>query len=90
MNNTINRLHERALRLVYTDEKLSFHQLLEMDNSVSIHHRNLQRLAIEMNKIENKLSPLPMQDLFVDNANPYDLREKGAGKQPILGHSSLY
>ena len=76
LNNKINRLHERALRLVYTDEKLSFHQLLEMDNSVSIHHRNLQRLAIEMYKIKNKLSPLPMQDLFVDNANPYDLREK--------------
>ena len=35
LNNKINRLHERALRLVYTDEKLSFHQLLEMDNSVS-------------------------------------------------------
>ena len=66
LNNKINRLHERALRLVYTDEKLSFHQLLEMDNSVSIHHRNLQRLAIEMYKIKNKVSPLPIQDLFVD------------------------
>ena len=76
LNNKINRLHERALRLVYTDEKLSFHQLLEMDNSVSIHHRNLQRLAIEMYKIKNKRSLLPMQDLFVDDANPYDLREK--------------
>ena len=29
-----------------------------------------------MYKIKNKLSPLPMQDLFVDNANPYDLRAK--------------
>ena len=41
LNNKINKLHKRALRLVYKDRNLSFTQLLDMDKSVSVHHRNL-------------------------------------------------
>ena len=37
LNNHINRMHERALRLVYQDNSLSFAELLEKDNSVTIH-----------------------------------------------------
>ena len=76
LNNKINRLHERALRLVYRDHKSSFQQLLHKDNSVTIHHQNIQRLAIEMFKIKNKISPTPMQDLFTKNQCNYELRNK--------------
>ena len=51
LNNKINKLHERALRIVYTDEHLTFQELLDKDNSVTIHHKNLQRLVVEMYKI---------------------------------------
>ena len=60
MNNKINRLHERALRIVYkdeTDENLSFQDLLDKDGAVRIHDRNLQRLAVEMYKVKNNISP---------------------------------
>ena len=57
LNNKINRLHERCLRLIYNDKTSSFEQHLENDNSVSIHHRNIQTLAIEMYKVTNGLSP---------------------------------
>ena len=40
-NNLINRIHERASRLAYTDYSSDFNSLLEMDNSVTIHHRNI-------------------------------------------------
>ena len=53
LNNKINRLHERCLRVIYNDKTSSFEQLLENDNSVSIHHRNIQTLAIEMYKVTN-------------------------------------
>ena len=75
LNNKINRLHERALRLVYHDQNLSFQELLEIDNSVTIHHKNLQRLATEMFKIKNRLSPTPVNEIFKDCINHYDLRK---------------
>ena len=46
MNNRINKIHKKALRLVYKDEaSLSFDDLLKKEKSVSIHQRNLQILA---------------------------------------------
>ena len=50
LNNKINRLHERALKIVYSDYKSSFNTLLEMDGSYSVHHRNIQSLALEIYK----------------------------------------
>ena len=52
LNNKINRLHERALRIVYQNEELSFQELLDLDCSVTIHQRNLRKLATEMYKIK--------------------------------------
>ena len=63
INNRINRLHERALRIVYNDYISSFDTLLSKDGSVSIHHRNVQRVAIEMFKIKHGLSPRIISDL---------------------------
>jgi len=75
LNNRINNLHERALRIVYRDNKSSFEELLVIDNSVTIHHRNLQVLATEIFKFKNKLSPPIMDDLFVTKTQDlYNLR----------------
>ena len=74
LNNCINRLHERGLRLVYKDYKLSFDELLRKDNSVSIHHRNLQKLATEMYKAYNDLSPTLVKSIFPLREMPYNLR----------------
>ena len=41
LNNKINELHERCLRIVYSDNTSSFEELLETDNSVSVHHQNI-------------------------------------------------
>ena len=66
LNHKINKLHERALRIVYKNDEQTFKDLLDEDDSVTIQHRNLQRLAIEMFKIKNHLSPLSMQELFTE------------------------
>ena len=76
LNNKINRLHERALRIVYRDENSSFQTLLEKDNSVTVHDQNLRRLAVEMFKVRNKISPKPMQELFASKTHLYELRKK--------------
>ena len=64
MNRKINHVHERALRLVYNDYMLSFEELLKNDKSISIHHRNIHNVAIEMYKVTNKLSPSFMKEIF--------------------------
>ena len=56
LNNRINRIHERALRIVYKDDKSSFEELLAKDDGVTIHERNIQTLAIELYKVANGLS----------------------------------
>ena len=56
LNNKINRLHERCLRIVYNNKLSNFEELLHNDNSVSIHHNNIHALAIEMFKVVNRVS----------------------------------
>ena len=75
INNKINRLHERALRIVYYDFKSSFEGLLMKGNSFSIHERNNQSLAIEIYKFLNGLTPSFLNNVFHKNiSNSYDLQ----------------
>ena len=74
-NSKISRLHERCLRIMYSDKQSSFEALLEKDGSISIHNRNIQILATEMFKIKNDLSPEIMTELFEQrNEHHYNLR----------------
>ena len=66
MNRKINHIHERALRLVYDDYVTSFEDLLIRDKSVTIHHRNVQKVAIEMFKVKNNLCPEFIKSLFCE------------------------
>ena len=47
LNNRINNIHERALGLTYKDNQSSFPEPLENDDSVTVHHKNLQALVTE-------------------------------------------
>ena len=51
LNHKINRSHERCLRVIYNDGHSSYDEFLSLDNSVSIHHRDLQILATEMLRV---------------------------------------
>ena len=67
LNHKINHIHERALRLVYNDYTSTFENVLLMDGSVSIHHRNIQKVATEMFKAKSNLSPELTQSIFQRN-----------------------
>ena len=73
-NNKINSIHERALRITYQDNTSTFHELLNKDNSISTHHRNLQILATEMFKLHKGLSPEILRETFVSKTSSYNLR----------------
>ena len=75
LNNKINRLHERCLRLIYGDRGSSYKELLDKDNSVPIHQKNLQKLAIEMFKAYTGIAPQIMNEAFPRNYTlNYNLR----------------
>ena len=75
LNNKINRIHERALRTVYSDYNSSFNELLDKDGSFTIHQRNVQSLAIEIYKYLHGLSPTILSEVFkVNEIIPDDLR----------------
>ena len=48
----INSLHERALRLIHCDNSINFQELLQRDNSVTMHQQNIQALVILMYKLQ--------------------------------------
>ena len=48
LNNKINRLNERCLRIIYNDKHYNFEKLLNEDNSVSTHYKNIHALAIKL------------------------------------------
>ena len=69
LNNSINCIHERALRLVYRDNKSSFAELLIKDESVTIHQRNIQTLGIELYKVAYGLAPKIMNSVLSLNTH---------------------
>ena len=56
-NNKIKHLHEKCLRLIHNDKLSSYEELLEKNGSVSVHHKNIQSLAIKMLQIKHGESP---------------------------------
>ena len=57
LNKKIFMIRERALRIVYKDHVPTFEKLLEMDNSVTVHQRNLQLLMMEIYKTKCNRNP---------------------------------
>ena len=71
LNTKIN-LHYRALKYVYQDETSTFEELLTKDKSVTIHHRNIQFLAIELYKVKNGDAPYLLKNIFTARDIPED------------------
>ena len=76
VNQRINRLHERALRLVYNDYSSTFEDLLEKDGSCTIHHSNIHFLTIEMYKAVNNQTTNIFSDIFLHNNRKMNLRSQ--------------
>ena len=77
LNNKMNCLHERCLRVTFNDGLSSFEELLERDNSVSVHNRNTQCLATELYKVFNGICPDIIKDIFPQSTSSnYDIRSR--------------
>ena len=76
VNNKINHLHERLLRIVYKDNYSSFEDSLKKNRSFTNHQRNFQSLAIELSKFKGNLSNSIMCDIFQTRKINYNLRSQ--------------
>ena len=47
LNNALNKIHERALRLIYNDHEKSFNSILTEDNPKTIHQQTLNFLQLK-------------------------------------------
>ena len=73
LNNKISSIDERALGITYKDNISTFQELLNKDNSVSIHHGNLKVLATEMFEIHQGLPLDILRELFASKTSSYNL-----------------
>ena len=83
LNNRINNLQERSLRIAYNDYRSSFDELLQKDNSVTVHVRNLRTLVTEVYKTKYNLNPQIMNEVFKLQNPAFNLRYCGEFIQKI-------
>ena len=68
LNNRIDHIHERALKIIYQDYNSSFKELLRKDSSLTIHQRNLKLLVTEMFTVKIGCASDIIKEIFeIDN-----------------------
>ena len=70
----INRVHERAVRVILGDDLSDFESLLQKNRDMRCHHKNIQSLMIEIFKIKNVLARPIMDYMFERRNEHYNLR----------------
>ena len=63
-NNMINKLHERSPRIILDDYSSNFSIVLEINNDICNHHRNIQALLIEVFKMKKQLATPIMESIL--------------------------
>ena len=90
LNNEINHIHERALRIIYNDFWTTFEGLLAKDKSVTNHNRNMQQPVTEIFKVKMGISPNVMKEIFnFSDNNNCNLRSGTHLSRPIV-HTAHY
>ena len=88
LNAKVNKIHERVLRIVYKDIHADYETLLKLDNAVSVHHRNLQYLMMEICRSKNSLNPSFITEFFKPRDIQYNLRNKNTLDIPKITTTS--
>ena len=82
LNNKINHIHKKAPRIAYKDNVSDFDTLLTIDNSASVHKRNLQSLMTEIYKTKSNITQSFMTESFIEKNPPYHLSSSNILQMP--------
>ena len=80
LNYKINRIHERALRTVYSDYKSSFNELLDKDGSFTIHQKKSPTILGEVFKVNETIPYVLRMPNELYARNPKTIRH---GKETV-------
>ena len=72
-NNLINKIQERSLRLITNDKTSTFEHLLQANNEITTHQRNLKVLMVEVFKIINGIALSIIEDFFLSCENTHNI-----------------
>ena len=81
-SNKLEKLQERALRIVFDDFSSSYEFLCERANTLPLSFYRLRFLGIEMNKCIKETNPTYLNDLFCEQTSDYQLRDSSRLIQP--------
>ena len=76
LNNKLSYILEIPLGISYQGDMPIFQELLNRDNCVSVHHKNLQVLATGMFKVHQGLSPEILAERFVSKTSLHNCCRK--------------
>ena len=83
-SNKLEKLQERAIRIVFDDFSSSYELLCERANTLPLSCYRLRFLDIEMYKCIKETNPTYLNDLFCEQASDYQLRDSSRLIQSIL------
>ena len=81
----IERIQERALRILYNDYNSNYNELLDKTNRSSVSVRMHQVLACEVFKTLNGYNPSYMRDIFIKNTRDNSRYANNLLKQGFKG-----
>ena len=74
LQNKINQIQKRALRMVYNEPNLNLDKLVEPDKSTTIHIKNIITLLTEVYKTTRGENLIFMNKIFTQKKQYYNLR----------------
>ena len=74
LQNKLNQIQKRALRVVYNEPNLNLDKLAELDKSTTIHIKNIITLLTEVYKTTRGKNPIFTNKIFTPKKQYYNLR----------------
>ena len=84
LNNKINRINDRALRIAHKNYPSTFNILVETNCTVNMHIKSLQTLMTEMLKTTENVNPPFMKEIICKHSVIYNLRNNNDFLPPTV------
>ena len=78
----MEKIQERALRILYNDFSTSYESLLKMSEETTLHIKRLRLIALFVFKSLHEMGPSYLNSMFTTRESPYAMRNRNTLIQP--------